>query len=302
MFDPKLDLQIRKSAFAFLEQLNRKFGDVLPWSVLAYGFDFRGERIHLIGPNGIFKPKIMELPLSIRTAPDGPYDDNFDPDGLFLKYRYRDHDLNHRDNVGLREVHKLGLPLIYFHGTIPGTYVAHWPVFVIQDMPQEHSVGVTFDESSKLQLQPDLSNIDPQDVFRRRYKTAEIRIRLHQQVFRGRVLRAYRNSCALCRLRHSNLLDAAHIIPDNENRGEPIVSNGLSLCKLHHAAFDSNILGISPDFIAEIRDDILDEIDGPMLQHGLKEMHRTRIVTPFRSVDKPNRGLLEIRYKRFKDA
>jgi len=34
------------------------------------------------------------------------------------------------------------------------------------------------------------------------------------------------------------LLDAAHITPDTHPEGEPIVSNGLSLCKLHQAAFD----------------------------------------------------------------
>ncbi|MBK8810553.1 MAG: HNH endonuclease [Acidobacteria bacterium] len=219
-----------------------------------------------------------------------------------LKYRYRGNDVNHRDNVGLRETCRRGLPLIYFHGTIPGAYVAQWPVFVVVDTPQELTFGVTFDERSQLQLEDIRSADNPHDIFRRRYKTAEVRIRLHQRVFRDRVLRAYKSSCALCRLRHSNLLDAAHIIPDTEDQGEPIVSNGLALCKLHHAAFDANILGITPDLVAEIRDDILEEIDGPMLQHGLKEMHRTRIITPFRSSEKPNRALLEVRYERFRAA
>jgi hypothetical protein len=58
------------------------------------------------------------------------------------------------------------------------------------------------------------------------------------------VLRAYRDCCAVCRLRHEELLDAAHILPDGHPRGEPVVRNGLALCKLHHAAFDRHILGI----------------------------------------------------------
>ncbi len=37
---------------------------------------------------------------------------------------------------------------------------------------------------------------------------------MHQQEFRQRVLRAYRERCAICRLRHEELLDAAHILPD----------------------------------------------------------------------------------------
>ena len=51
----------------------------------------------------------------------------------------------------------------------------------------------------------------------------------------------------LCKLRHAELLDAAHIIADANDEGLPIVPNGLALCKIHHAAFDKNIIGISPD-------------------------------------------------------
>ena len=72
---------------------------------------------------------------------------------------------------------------------------------------------------------------------RRRYITSEYRVRLHQAAFRERVLDAYQDQCSLCRLRHRELLDAAHIIPDSDPDGEPVVPNGLALCKLHHAAF-----------------------------------------------------------------
>lgn len=127
-------------------------------------------------------------------------------------------------------------------------------------------------------------------------------VRLHQRTFREKVLHVYQHSCALCRLKHDSLLDAAHIIPDSEVAGKPLVSNGLSLCKLHHAAFDQNILGISPDFIAEIRSDVLNETDGPMLKHGLQEMHGVRIYLPRKQEDKPNQDALSERYNRFKRA
>src|SRR3989304_615457 len=45
---------------------------------------------------------------------------------------------------------------------------------------------------------------------------------MHQQEFR--------QECAICRLRHEELLDAAHILPDGHPRGEPVVPNGLALC------------------------------------------------------------------------
>jgi putative restriction endonuclease len=32
-------------------------------------------------------------------------------------------------------------------------------------------------------------------------------------------------------------------------------------------------MGIPPDYQVVINDELLDEIDGPMLKHGLQEMH-----------------------------
>ncbi len=51
----------------------------------------------------------------------------------------------------------------------------------------------------------------------------------------------------MCRLRHEELLEAAHILPDGHPQGLAVVPNGLALCKLHHAAFDSYIIGVTPD-------------------------------------------------------
>ena len=116
-------------------------------------------------------------------------------------------------------------------------------------------------------------------------------------------MRAYRNSCAVCSLRHLPLLDAAHILPDRDPRSEPLVSNGLALCKLHHAAFDRMFIGIRPDLIVEVRKDILEEKDGPMLLHGLKKCDaRPLIVTPRTAIQKPNKALLEERYEDFRNS
>ena len=94
-------------------------------------------------------------------------------------------------------------------------------------------------------------------------------------------------------MKHAELLDAAHIIPDSEPEGDPVVPNGIALCKLHHAAYDRHILGIRPDYVVEIREDILNEIDGPMLQHGIKELHEQRILVPRDNELKPNPVLLD---------
>lgn len=75
-----MDDLIRNAAFTWLEEQTNIHGDVLPWEILYRGFDFRGEKIILIGASGIWKPKVMDLPLSITTSPNSPYNDAFTPD------------------------------------------------------------------------------------------------------------------------------------------------------------------------------------------------------------------------------
>ncbi|WP_267898115.1 HNH endonuclease [Spongiactinospora gelatinilytica] len=88
-------------------------------------------------------------------------------------------------------------------------------------------------------------------------------------------------------------------MPDSEDRGVAAVSNGLSLCKIHHAAYDQHLIGIRSDYVIEVRPDILHEVDGPMLKHGIQEMHGGTLNLPPRRADHPSRHLLEERYKRF---
>ena len=147
----------------------------------------------------------------------------------------------------------------------------------------------------------DLDGVHAVDrVAERRYASSLTLRRLHQAVFRPKVLRAYQSQCALCRLRHSPLLDAAHILPDHHHRGEPVVPNGLAMCKIHHAAYDANIIGIRPDCVVEVRSDILSEIDGPMLRHGLQEMHGTTIFVPRSRNDRPDPTRLDERWEQFR--
>jgi len=103
----------------------------------------------------------------------------------------------------------------------------------------------------------------------------------------------------MCKLHHEELLDAAHIIPDSEEDGLPIVENGLSLCKIHHAAYDKNIIGIDPDYNIKVREDILSEVDGPMLKYGLQSLDGRKIILPNREIDFPNRDRLDRRYREF---
>ena len=301
-FDRTADARIRSAAFEWLgEQCAIHGGEVLPYSVLKAGFTFLGQRVHLVGPQGIFKPKVMQVPLTITTAPKGPYDDAFDSDHL-LGYRYRGgpEQREHSDNVGLRVAMKHGLPLAYFHGIIPGRYLAVWPVHVVGDdwNAMTFSVDVGAAESNVLSS-ADWRDVEPR--LRRRYSSVLVQRRLHQGTFRELVLHAYRHQCALCRLRHDELLDAAHIIPDSHAGGAPQVNNGLALCRLHHAAFDRFFVGIRPDYIIEVRSGILCETDGPTLRHAIQGLHGQRIEVPRLRKNRPAEARLEERYRQFRD-
>ena len=98
------------------------------------------------------------------------------------------------------------------------------------------------------------------------------------------------------------LLDAAHIIGDKKVLGDPIIVNGISLCKIHHAAFDAHYMGVTPDYQIKVSNSLLEEIDGPMLKHGIKELHDSYLKLPKNSSLHPDKARLEIRFDEFKKA
>ncbi len=306
MFDSSIETDIRRHAFDFLQKATDRYGEVLQRTLLTHGFSYKGEAVSLVGPSGIWKPRVFHsVPISITTAPPSPnrpapYDDGMDTQGR-LAYRYRGTDPQHRDNVGLRSAMVHSIPLIYFFGIEKGEYLPTWPVYIVADDPRNLTFSVSIDDKSVVGATSFLQAGEAHDA-RRQYITTVTLRRLHQQKFRSRVLRAYRSRCAVCRLKHSELLDAAHILPDSDPRGEPIVQNGLALCKIHHAAFDRHILGIRPDFRVEIRADILREVDGPMLKYGLQEMDGADIILPTSKGQRPRVDFIEARYEEFRNT
>ncbi len=297
-----MDEEIRLAAFQWLEQQALSHKDFFPRSILERGFTFKNERITLVGPRGIWKPKNLSLPLSITTIANGPYEDS--AEGNFLTYQYRGTDPYHSDNVGLRELMERKIPLIYFFGFAKGKYAPAWPVFIQSDNMLELNFRVLLDEHEyALEGSVQENSMEGAKVYgRRSYVTSTFKRRLHQKSFRERVMRAYKNQCSLCRLKHTELLDAAHIIPDGEDGGEPVVVNGLSLCKIHHAAFDNNILGITPDYLVQVRTDVLHEIDGPMLKYGIQSLNNSKVILPNQKHDWPAQERLDVRYNRFLNA
>jgi putative restriction endonuclease len=301
------DAVIRTAAFEHVRGLRDAHGE-LTSSQLAEGFEFQGERIPLVNPQrGIFKPKRMAKLLSIRTVVPGKgrkiwYDDQTEAHKQIfasdetVNYAFMGADPNAADNRWLREAFESHTPIIYFLGTAPGRYEAMLPTFIVGWNPSALQAQLAFGLQDQLEL------IAPETAIERRYALREVKQRLHQSSFREALIAAYGGRCALSGLPAPDLLDAAHIIADKDDlMGQPVIPNGLALSKLHHAAFDTHLIGIDPDYRIRVSDRLLSLRDGPQLE-ALKQLNGGAIVLPNRKRDYPDRDRLDRRFSAFKAA
>lgn len=294
------DDDVRSACFAALDVLQAKWGADLPSNVLAEGFNFRGQRVPFVSQPGIWRSRVQRGPaaLSVRTVfGQTRYRDEETPDGVL--YAYQGDDPDNHFNRWLRSAHLLDVPIVYFVGTRPAWYRPIYPTYIERDESAELRVLLTFGKMRGSYDEREPVHIP--DEIERRYVVREVKQRIHQAQFRGAVLPAYRDRCAICRLREVRLLDAAHIVGDAEEAGEPVVSNGLSLCSIHHRAFDEDLVGVAPDLCVHVSPRLLHDEDGPMLD-VLKGFHGTTIEAPSRQLWRPDPERLEVRFARFRSA
>jgi len=301
-----LDEKLRDAAFETLSRITGPTGGLITRAQMTEGFEFQGKRVPFADRGrGIWRPRqlgsdgaaLSVYTAAVRPGHAAPYDDGIGNEEGWLAYRYQRNGPDAWDNVALRNAYLAGRPIIYFGGVTRGLYSAEFPMYVTADDRGAQtfllaSVGAKVSDPVAF-----MAN-SPQLV--KRYMLRNVKQRLHQDRFRERVIAAYSKRCAVCWLRHPELLDAAHILEDRDVRGLPEVPNGLALCKIHHRAYDVNILGIEPNHRIHIREDVLEEIDGPMLQHGLKGMHGELIRVPRSEALRPKPEYLEERFDRFK--
>jgi putative restriction endonuclease len=215
-----------------------------------------------------------------------------------VDYAFMGTDPNSADNRWLFDAMRKQTPVIYFLGTSPGRYQPIIPTFVVGWHPEHLRAQLAFGSIVGASAEAVLPAAPE-----RRHALREVKARLHQALFRDAVLTAYRGRCAISRLPEPRLLDAAHTVMDaDEQLGQPIVSNGLPLTKLHHAAFDANLIGIDPDFRIHVSDRLLGIHDGPFLELGLKGIVGQVIDRPRRNEDLPDRDRLAIRFEQFRKS
>jgi putative restriction endonuclease len=300
-----LDNRIRQAAFAHIRQLNA-VKDHLTSADLSNGFEFEGDRIPLVNPQrGIFKPRKMRYLLSIRTVFPRPgakvwYDDQrtvhrqIYESAEWVDYAFMGADPDAADNRWLREAMEQHVPIIYFIGIAPQLFTAVVPAFIGGWDRHALRAKIGFGEPES-NMQASMEDSTPA----RRYALRAVQHRLHQASFREAVISAYGGRCALSGLPEPLLLDAAHIIADADERlGQPIVTNGIPLSKIHHAAFDAHLIGIDPEYRIHVSDRLLTQNDGPMLE-ALKRLHGGFLHPPGRDRDRPDRDRLAMRYAQF---
>ena len=300
VFDSSNDA-IRAAAGLAIGKLIRERGtNVLAWSEINAGFRFREQQICFASKAvGIFKPKEVTdgVALSIkqvrpsRPGRVAPYDDRDLADGL-VAYRL---EKSGRDNDYLHQAWVRRIPLIFFRGVADGQYEVIYPVFVrsINSLRSEALIAiqdaVAEEVGAAVEEQP----------LERLYSIGTRKTRQHQAAFRRRVLLAYGLRCAVSGLPLTRLLEAAHIIPDMRG-GEASVRNGIAMSTLHHAAYENDLIGIDPDGVIHVSEEIRSARDGPLLQYGLMRIDGQRVRLPQFEPHHPSRDFLSVRFDDFR--
>ncbi len=274
----ELELLVQRQAFFTLSELQR--------------FTFEGKPFPLASYRGIFNPVALDETLSIVSSRTGPYEDHVGADGLF-RYAFQSGDPRAGANRKLRRAITQSTPLILFERPEANLYVPVFPVYAVDEDLAAGFVTIAAGQDVRVAYHSATDTLDKQYIER------VVKQRVHQPVFRARVLSAYNKRCAICTLKYAELLDAAHILPDSDERGLPVVTNGMAMCTIHHRAYDQNFLGVSPDYTVHINERLLADRDGPMLQYGLQAMDGKALELPSRRDELPDREYLAERYAAF---
>ena len=292
------DDDVRSSCFAALDVLQAQHGPELPSRVCLTPGSTSAAAAPLLEPAyGIYRAANVQrgpAALSINSAfAQERYQDQGTADGVL--YRYQDGPIDQSLQPWLREAHALDVPLVYFVGTRPNWYRPEYPAFVEDDtrandrcssLSERCAARLTnarrctsATRSSGATSSAGQAEDPPSAVPRRRTSCVPRSVRdLHAQ----------RDPPARRSTHHRR----------RGGRGRATVSNGVSLCSIHHRAFDEDLVGISADYNVHVSRRLLDDEDGPMLEL-LKRFHGGEILVPNRRAWQPKRERLALRFERF---
>lgn len=300
-----IDTRIRQAAFRRLKAISQDYSGDIPWDVIAEPAPFDNSAFFLASRAiGIFKPKQMpDGILSIKTVVPKQgriniYSDGASDDGGFW-YSLESGGLAKPANRQLMISYERKDPIIYLLGVAPGRYFPLWPCYIDSVETQQEVCHISMhDHIGVVRHVAEPTAAYQVDDLEKRYIIREVKTRVHQAEFRARVMQAYSSRCAMTGLPVPQLLEAAHIIPDNHQASTVEVNNGISLSHLHHRAYDAGLVGIDPDYIIHLNEELLATKDGPLLE-SMKQLNGQIISLPRSLRQRPDREALELRYQQF---
>ncbi|MCL7940443.1 HNH endonuclease [Halomonas sp. ATCH28] len=301
------DEKIRKAAFSRLNNIVKEHGHDLPWRAISKPVPLGDDSFLLANQvKGIFKPRqlrrgVLSIKTVIQKSGSSIYSDSVSDEGGFW-YAFRRGGLDEKDNLDLISSYKNKDPIIYFLGLAPGRYFPLWPCYIDSvDTVREMCHISMHDQIGVMDNVAEPTAGYQVEDLERRHIIREVKTRVHQAEFRARVMNAYSNRCAMTGLPVPQLLEAAHIIPDSHEESPTEVSNGISLSRLHHRAYDAGLIGIDPDYRLHLRDELITPQGGPLLE-SIKKLDGQRLKVPRNPKNKPDRDALAIRFEEFLNA
>ncbi len=91
--------------------------------------------------------------------------------------------------------------------------------------------------------------------------------------FRHKVYEAYQHKCAMCGM-SLELIEAAHIIPHSHEKGTDDIDNGISLCALHHTAYDRSLVYFDEKFNILINESKIEYLEKIGLDSGIRKFEK----------------------------
>jgi putative restriction endonuclease len=163
----------------------------------------------------------------------------------------------------------------------------------VQELEDLHKAAQQPEELRQLER---IANTDIEHEIRdipagpRKIVLQQINRKVRDARFRQNVLSAYGNRCAVSGMQ-LDLVDAAHIIPVDHERGTDELKNGICLSALHHRAFDNGLIAVKRDYSVVLNERRISDLHSIGWDGGAAEFKaslRDQIILPARRAHYPD--------------
>ena len=115
--------------------------------------------------------------------------------------------------------------------------------------------------------------------------------------FAGKVYDAYNHKCAMCGI-GLKLIEGAHIIPLAHKLSTDEIDNGISLCALHHTAYDKSLIYFDEEMNILINEKKIEYLEKVGLDSGIRKFEKLA----FEKIQLPNNHTLRPNIENIKIA